>query len=77
MTETGRTIRGELSTAALLQHSAELRSALEHAVRMLTCTTGHTTADSPPHAERLKCTAQDMTALLLRIAPARPAASRR
>ncbi|MEV6080971.1 hypothetical protein AB0L80_38620 [Streptomyces sp. NPDC052069] len=71
-TETDRTIRGDQSTASLLQHIEELRGALGHAVRLLSHSAGREAADHPDHAERLMTTVEHMTDLLARTAPHRP-----
>ncbi|MFI8818004.1 MULTISPECIES: hypothetical protein [unclassified Streptomyces] len=76
MTDTDHAARGE-STAALHQHIEELRSALGHAVRMLSHSAGREAADSPEHAERLMTTAVHLTDLLNRTAPAGPDTPRR
>ncbi len=66
MTETDHAIRGDQLTAALLQHTEELRGALAHAVRLLSRSAGQEAADNPNHAKRLMTTAEHMTNLLNR-----------
>ncbi|MEV8102424.1 hypothetical protein [Streptomyces sp. NPDC088135] len=70
MTDTDHTVRGDQSTAVLLQHVEELRGALAHAVRLLSHSAGREAADNPGHAERLMTTAVHLTDLLARTAPA-------
>jgi len=57
------------SNADLLQHIADLRDALQHAVRLLAFSAGREADTDPKHATLLMRTADDMTDILIRTAP--------
>ncbi|MFD8919422.1 hypothetical protein ACFV0Y_16585 [Streptomyces sp. NPDC059569] len=57
------------STADLLQHVADLRASLEHAVRLLAFSAGREAAADPGHSELLLAAADEMKDVLTRTRP--------
>jgi hypothetical protein len=62
-------VTGNQSNPDLLQHIADLRGALERAVREISFCAGREAADDPEQSARLMAAAGEMTEVLNRTAP--------